>query len=66
MMVLLLKALAKPIKNRNDKLVASLFSAGQGAGGGDHAAAGHPRKNALHQTEPLPGCQQHPQHTQFH
>lgn len=38
---------------------------GQGAGGSDHAAAGHPGKDAVHQTEPLPGCQQHPQHTQL-
>lgn len=43
-----------------------LFAAGQGAGGGDHATAGHPGEDPLQQTEPLPRRQQHPQHTQLH
>lgn len=47
-------------------LVPSLILAGQGTGGSDHAAAGHPGENPLHQTEPLPRRQQHPQHTQLH
>lgn len=77
MNVLLMKELVKPRKAMKATLfkcywylpytlVPSLILAGQGIGGSDHAAAGHPGENPLHQTEPLPRRQQHPQHTQLH